>query len=221
MSLLLYAISDPRRLPEAPLVGVDGAAVRFVAAQGLVAAVTEHDCAPALDVETLWTYEHVIEALTGEGTALPVRFGTLLDADGDVARMLTTRCHDLAHKLEWIRGAVELSVRGIWPDAVEPVAAVPAPTGTACMRSRLEPHRRARDLARRVHAHLDGHARASRHRLLTRAYVPVSAAFLVAQGSADDFLRRVRGLDAQLHDAELVCTGPWPAYSFVGDAIDG
>jgi hypothetical protein len=220
MSVLLYAITDHGRLPEVPLRGVDGAVVRLVATEGLVAAVTEHDPTPALDVETLWTFEHVIEALIGEGAALPVRFGTLLSADGDVARMLTTRRLDLERKLDGIRGAVELSVRGIWPDAAEPVEATPALTGTAYMRSRLEPHRRARDLAARVHAQLDDHARASCHRLLTRAYVPVSAAFLVERGSEDDFLCRVRGLDAQLDDAELVCTGPWPAYSFVGDALD-
>jgi hypothetical protein len=34
-------------------------------------------------------------------------------------------------------------------------------------------------------------------------------------------VRAVTGLDAELADAELVCTGPWPAYSFVGDPIDG
>lgn len=218
MRLLLYAITDGRR-PDAPLVGVDGAVVRLVVAQGLVAAVTEHERTPSLDLETVWTFEHVIEALMGQGATLPVRFGTLLDAAGDVQRMLATRRLDLEHKLEKIRGAVELSVRGIWPGVAEPVGA-PARTGTAYMRSRLEPHRRARDLAARVHAHLDDHARASRHRLLTSSSVPVSAAFLVEQGSEDDFLCRVGGLDAQLPDAELVCTGPWPAYSFVGDAID-
>jgi hypothetical protein len=220
VSLLLYAITDHGRLPAAPLAGVDGAVVRLVAAQGLVAAVTEHDRTPALDVETLWTYERVIEALMGAGTALPVRFGTLLDADDDVERMLATHRLDLEHKLEGIRGAVELSVRGIWPEVIESAATTPPLTGTAYMHSRLEPQRRARDLAARVHAQLDDHARASCHRLLTRASVPVSAAFLIEQGSEEDFLRRVRGLDAQLHDAELVCTGPWPAYSFVGDAID-
>ncbi|MGB9183488.1 MAG: GvpL/GvpF family gas vesicle protein [Solirubrobacteraceae bacterium] len=220
MSLLLYAITEHGSLPAAPLRGVDGAVARLVAAGGLAAVVTEHDRTPALDVETLWTFEHVIEALMGAGAALPVRFGTLLESDGDVEGMLITHRLDLVRKLDEIRGAVELSVRGIWPDVAEPEGPMPALTGTDYMHSRLEPHRRAQELAARVHAQLDDHARASRHRLLTRASVPVSAAFLVEQGSEDDFLRRVRTLDAQLPDAELVCTGPWPAYSFVGDAID-
>jgi len=94
-------------------------------------------------------------------------------------------------------------------------------SGTAYMRSRLGPHLRARELAARVHAHLDAHARASHHRLLTRTSVPLSAAFLVERGREGDFLSRVRGLDAELRDADLVCTGPWPAYSFVGDTVDG
>lgn len=33
-------------------------------------------------------------------------------------------------------------------------------------------------------------------------------------------LGHVRGLDAALHDADLVCTGPWPAYSFVEGSGD-
>jgi hypothetical protein len=87
------------------------------------------------------------------------------------------------------------------------------------MRARLAPQQRARELADRVHAQLDGFARASRHRILTRATVPVSAAFLIDQGTQEEFVNAVTGLDARLDDTELVCTGPWPPYSFVGDPI--
>jgi hypothetical protein len=71
-----------------------------------------------------------------------------------------------------------------------------------------------------LHDELAARARASRQRVLALPSVPVSAAFLVDRGSADAFVSAVTRLDAQLEDAELVCTGPWPAYSFVGDAVD-
>jgi hypothetical protein len=111
-----------------------------------------------------------------------VRFGTLLATAADVEHWLETRCEELMATLEHVRGAVELSVRGVWP-AERASAAAGADTGTEYMRARLAPQRRARELADRVHAQLDGFARASRHRILTRATVPVSAAFLIDQGT--------------------------------------
>jgi Gas vesicle synthesis protein GvpL/GvpF len=221
VSLLLYAITDAAPPPEPAISGVDGAPVRLVAAAGLWAAVSDHDGAPELDEETLWTFERVVESLMNDCAVLPVRFGTLLAGVAEVEEMLTARRDDLAAKLDRVRGAVELSVRGVWPDpnpsAASRTDSAANASGTSYMRSRLEPHRRAGELAARVHAHLDDHARASSHRLLTRATVPLSAAFLVERGREGDFLSRVRGLDAELSDADLVCTGPWPAYSFVGD----
>jgi hypothetical protein len=224
VSLLLYAITDAVPPTEPAISGVDGAPVLLIAAAGLWAAVSDHNAAPELDEATLWTFEQVVESLMDDCAVLPVRFGSLLADVAEVEEMLTARRGALAAKLDRVRGAVELSVRGVWPDtdtsAAPPTDSAANGSGTAYMRSRLEPHRRAGELAARVHAHLDDHARASSHRLLTRATVPLSAAFLVERGREGDFLSRVRGLDAELSDTDLVCTGPWPAYSFAGDTVD-
>jgi hypothetical protein len=218
VSLLLYGVTGEGAGAE-DLRGVAGTPVGRIAAAGLVVLVSEHDHLPPLSEETLWDFEHVIESAMKSGAVLPVRFGTLLATAADVKRMLETRRDELMAKLEQVRGAVELSVRGVWPAAQRPVAAASADTGTDYMRARLAPQRRARELAAQVHAHLDDFARASRHRILTRDTVPVSAAFLIDQGTETEFVRAVTGLDAGLDDTELVCTGPWPPYSFVGDPI--
>lgn len=218
MSLLLYAITDAELPSGETRLGVGGSGLTHIAAGGLVAITSEHEQPPALDEDTLWVFEAVIESHMAAGAVLPVRFGTLLADVAAAELMLQRRAPELIEKLGRIRGAVELSVRGIWPPGSE---APPAgATGTAYMRSRLEPERRARDLAGRIHARLDGHARDSRHHLLRRASIPVTAAFLVDRAREQDFLRELSDLDGQLDDAELVCTGPWPAYSFVGDAVD-
>ncbi len=218
MSLLLYAVTDAERLPAETPPGVGGATVGHIARGGLVAVVSEHDRPPELDEESLWMFERVIEIHMTAGAVLPVRYGTLL-ADASAAElMLGRRGPELAQKLGRIRGAVELSVRGIWPQDSEPPSS--GVTGTDYMRARLEPQRRAGELAARLHAGLDGHARESRQHLLRRASIPVTAAFLVDREREQDFLDGVRALDAQLEDVDLVCTGPWPAYSFVGDAVD-
>ncbi|HEY2004858.1 MAG TPA: GvpL/GvpF family gas vesicle protein [Solirubrobacteraceae bacterium] len=218
MSLLLYGVTGEPTGAE-DLRGIGGTRVQRIAGGSLVVMVSEHDQPPPLSEATLWEFEHVIESAMKSGPVLPVRFGTLLATAADVEQWLETRREELMAKLENVRGAVELSVRGVWP-AEEPSAAAGADTGTEYMRARLAPQRRARELADRVHAQLDGFARASRHRILTRATVPVSAAFLIDQGTQEQFVNAVTGLDARLDDTELVCTGPWPPYSFVGDPID-
>jgi hypothetical protein len=218
LSLLLYGVTGQRPGAE-DLRGVAGTPVRPIAAADLVVLASDHDEFPPLSEETLWDFERVIESAMNWGAILPVRFGTLLPTAQDVERMLEARRDELMAKLEHVRGAVELSVRGVWPGGAPPIATAPADTGTDYMQARLGPQRRARELADRVHAHLDDFARASHHRILTRATVPVSAAFLIDRGSEEEFVRAVTGLDAGLDDTELVCTGPWPPYSFVGEPI--
>ena len=39
-------------------------------------------------------------------------------------------------------------------------------------------------------------------------------AYLVDRELVEDFTASLRRLDQQLRDVELVCTGPWPPYSF-------
>lgn len=220
MSLLLYAITDADDAVRPGLRGPGEVLIEEIRASGLVALVSRHEAIPALDEETLWAFDHVVESVMEGGAVLPVRFGTTLATSDEVTAMLA-RSHDaFRDKLDHVRGAVELSVRGIWPDASVPRTPPVAVTGTDYMYDRLAPQRRAQQLAARLHDELAARARASRQRVLALPSVPVSAAFLVDRGSADAFVSAVTRLDAQLEDAELVCTGPWPAYSFVGDAVD-
>ena len=221
MSLLVYGITDHLSPFHDELLGVGEVAVKRIAAAGLVALTSEHDTMPAPLEEDLWRFEHVIESGLLSGPILPARFGTLLETVQAVEQMLQTRGRELHDKLERVRGAVELSVRGVWPEAAEPVAAGAAATGTEYLQARLEPQRRAQQIADRLQARLEVRARASRVQILTRTRVPVTAAFLVDHGTEAEFLRAVSRLDAELADTELVCTGPWPAYSFVGDCSDG
>ncbi len=220
MSLVLYGITDDSRDPGHGLCGLGGTAIRCIHRAGLTAIVSEHAEAPALDEDTLWTFERVIESFMAGGAVLPVRFGTTLATAEEVQAMLERRRTELIAKLEDVRGAVELSVRGVWSHPPEPTSTSPETTGTSYMLERLEPQRRARALAAQVHAHLDGRARASRHRIMSGPLSPVSAAFLVDCGTQADFVRAVTDLDVQLADVDLICTGPWPAYSFVGNATD-
>ncbi len=209
MSLVLYAVSDAADCDGA---GLHGAPLRPVPESGLVAVVSAHDT-PRLraGAADLWAYEEVMERLMAERTILPMRFGTVLADEGQVREVLRERRAELAAGLERVRGAIELAVRAGWREPEPP--ATRHDTGTAYMLDRVALHRRARELADRLDP-LAALAREIRSRLVDRAEHPVLGAYLVERALTGEFADRVRDLDQRHPDMELVCTGPWPPYSF-------
>ncbi|MDQ6834570.1 MAG: GvpL/GvpF family gas vesicle protein [Actinomycetota bacterium] len=219
MSLLLYAITDGGQTGQAQK-GVGAQPVRPIGQDGLVALVSEHAMPPSIDEQSLWAFEAVIEAHMSDRTVLPARFGSLIEDAGAVEHLLRDRRSELQATMERIRGAVELSVRAIWPGgepSSSPEDERPATSGagTDYMLARAALERRARRLAAALHETLDPFARSARYRILSRPTAPVTAAFLVDRDAADQFVARVKKVDVTLDDVDLVCTGPWPAYSFV------
>jgi hypothetical protein len=162
------------------------APLRAVAAGDGLAAV----CAPAGDEEVtpeaLWRFEQVVEALMEDRDVLPVRYGTRFDDEAAAARAVEDREADLAAALDRVHGAVELSVR---------VIAV---------------GERAPD----VHAPLSKLARATVRRSDTSELL--RAAYLVDRDAVGRFADLVARLQASNPDLRLLCTGPWPPYSFAG-----
>jgi plasmid stabilization system protein ParE len=214
MTLLLYAIADRPPVGELPP-GVGGEAVWAISEGPTSALVSRHPEAPKFDESAAWAYERVIEAAMESAAVAPMRFGSFAADPQEVQQILRERCEELMDALHRIRGRVEVSVRATWPSADEPASR--ATTGRAYMEARLEPAQRARALRDRLREALDPLADASRYRLVAGAPAPLTAAFLVGRDAAGDFVARATRLAAEVGDAELSCTGPWPAYSFVSE----
>src|SRR3954467_5494509 len=89
--------------------------------------------------------------------------------------------------------------------------------GTAYMRARLDSQIRSDLVAARVPTALRGLARD--HVSLSKSLATVGArsAYLVNRDEVDAFVDRVEALGRELDDVSIVCTGPWPPYSFVGN----
>jgi hypothetical protein len=215
--LYVYAIAESvpppsgKGLRGAPLLAIDG--------EGLFAVASEHD---DLRIEAseddLWAHENVVEVLMERGPVLPMRLAsTLADADA-VRRMLRERQDEFEGALARVRGAVELGVRAaIEPEdssgSTEPERDGAGP-GTAYLMGRLENDRRGADAAARIHEPLATLARESTQRLGARGRPLLTASYLVDHERVDSFKARVEELDAALPTATIVCTGPWPPYSF-------
>lgn len=216
-ALLLYAIGE-RGGGQLRAAGIAGTPLREVAAGELAAIVSEHDRRPEIDAATLWDYERAVERLMAMRPILPARFPTILEDERGVETALRRRRREWHDALGRARGAVELAVRAtVSGPHPAPPAGSPSMPGTAYLSARLELRRRARELAEAL-AGLDALARARRVRLLTRPRLALAGAYLVERGRVPDFTARVAELDAALPAVALLCTGPWPPYSFVGGA---
>jgi hypothetical protein len=213
MSLVVHAITDAQA-GDVDGTGLRVGPLRFVAHDGLAAVVSEHDGSRA-DRDDLWSYEQVMERLMLERTILPMRFGTVLADEHEVRSMMRERAEQLRAGLERVRGAIELSLRAGWREPPAPVTA--AGPGTAYMLDRVTLDRRARALADCLDP-LDALARDMRRRLAPHADLPVRGAYLVDRPRVADFTDCVKDLDERHADIELVCTGPWPPYSFASEA---
>jgi hypothetical protein len=206
----LYAITDD---PGPPLPDVAG--LRLVPFDGLAAV-----CTPAseaeLSPETLWRHEDVVEALMADRDLLPVRYGTRLDDEAAVARAMEGRRDELAAALERVRGAVELSLRVVAAGGA-PAPSPPHPaertSGAEYLRIRAEAEASRDEAARALNDPLAALARESAQ-AQPRPPELFRAAYLVERGAIDSFVAEVGRLQGESPGLAILCTGPWPPYSF-------
>ena len=169
--------------------------LRALRAGTLAAVVGPVDDAEEVTAETLWRHEQAVEQLMADRDVLPVRYGTRFKRDEEAAQAVAARRATLTAALDHVRGAVELSVRAASPEPIVSAA--------------------ARDRARRsIHDALRALARDATERLARPPSELLRAAYLVDRDAVDDFVAHVTQLQAARPDLRILCTGPWPPYSF-------
>jgi hypothetical protein len=214
--LLLYAIADRDHAVPAGATGLEGEPLRAVSGGELRAIAGECPAAPVATPEALLDFEHAVEALMGERTVLPARFGTVLPDEAAMVELLAHRHRQFADALGRVGGAVEMGVRAGWADD-EPQTGSSSDEsrGADYLLSRLEHRQRAQRVAAELDAALAGLARERACRILPRPDGQVWAAYLVTRPRVDAFRAACDRLTHTVTDASVACTGPWPPYSFV------
>ncbi|HEX6053922.1 MAG TPA: GvpL/GvpF family gas vesicle protein [Gemmatimonadaceae bacterium] len=237
MPTYLYCIrSDPQAVPP-DLTGVDGAEVRSLSATGLTAWVSDVDEVPVSStLARVKAHDAVCAAAMGSGeTPLPIRFGQTFTDDAAAATAIAGRRPTLRERLARVAGCVEVRVvvsRGREAQepatpmsGVAPVAADDRPAarrGTEFLR-RLAREGRA-DLAREVACEELRHA----VREAARPFIVEHQRCEAARGVAF-FPLLVRRSELEASQAviaaclaavggEASLLGPFPPYSFSGDA---
>jgi hypothetical protein len=203
----LYAITD------APGPSVANLAPLRVLAAGPLAIVYGPQGEDEATADALWRHEEAVESLMEEHDVLPVRYGTRCEDEAAASRAIEGREAELAAMLDRVRGAVELSVRVITtaPHEAPPLHHV---DGAAYLAAKDREAAQSHSAADEVHAPLSALARASRRRAGSEPAELLRCASLVDRDAIDRFSSAVAKLQTR-HDAlRLLCTGPWPPYSF-------
>jgi hypothetical protein len=229
--LYLYGIASGREPPEFLPRGFEDRTPAIAPYDGF-AAITgwlEKGPPPATEAH-LRKHFRVLEAFMASHTVLPARFGSTFAGPAELTAHLVLVRDTLAGDLQQLHGQIELGVRAAWLTAAASAshasAAFFAGTGPGArylaeMRAkaayRLDRQQAAQDLAGIVSAPLALHATQVEWRAIPAASGPagVSMAFLLPREQLDAFRKALAALRIAWPSLDILCTGPWPPYSFV------
>jgi hypothetical protein len=195
---------DGEGLAQAPLDGVREGELLAV-----VSRHAEQPGDPAL--EALWAHERVVERIMADRAVLPMRFGTTVRHEDELREVLATRREELLAALARVRGRVEVGVRAVQGgEDSGPVAT----TGREYVEAKL----RVGHAAAALHEPLASLAVAASQRPARGPDELLRAAYLIDAGALEGFRGAVERLQQAHPEVSVLCTGPWPPYSFVGGA---
>jgi hypothetical protein len=183
-------VEELRELP--PLAGVNDAPLERKRV-GRLELVVSDDPGGEVTQDAVLRHAEVVEGLMNRSRAvLPAQFGRPFDDEGELAAAIRTKAPELERGLERVRGCVEFGLRvaGEGPSAT---------SGTEYMHARLAQQRIVEPLER-----------------LSRA--SASNAYLVPTENVPAFREAVTHLQNEHPELSVVCTGPWPPYSFGAEA---
>lgn len=170
--------------------------------------------------QALVRHAQVIEALQPRSEAvLPAQFGHAFPDEEQLLTAVRRRHAQLERGLVHVRGCVEFGLRVLLPES-ERVDPRSIGSGREYMRVRLEQATRQRALADQIDEPLARLARASTRLKHAPPEALLTAAYLVPESVAGAFRREVLRLQALHAHLAVVCTGPWPPYSFASDPED-
>jgi hypothetical protein len=220
----VYAICERPDLPPPRRRGLAPAPLEGIREGALLAVVSRHahpPGEPALDA--LWVHERVVERVMADRALLPMRFGSKAADDDELRAVMAARQHDFLAALDRVRGRVELGVRAVRREDTarngEPdPAPVPVVTGREYLMSRLRDGRRVEQAAASLHEPLAAVAALARRQQPRAADEVLRASYLVERANLARFRATVERLQRARPDTAILCTGPWPPYSFVDGA---
>jgi hypothetical protein len=166
--------------------------------------------------EAVLSHANVVEELMARsGAVLPARFGSAFADEQELDDAVRTKAPELARGLKLVRGCVEFGLRVLGGDAAAENASGGL-SGRDYMHTRLAEEKASRQLTKALHEPLARLSRASA-RFGGASSDLLQAAYLVPRQDIAAFGEHVRRLEAIHNDLTIICTGPWPPYTFAAN----
>jgi hypothetical protein len=203
-----------------PVAGVDAGRLERRRIEGLELIVSRTVERRDVTQEAILSHAEVVEELMARsGAVLPARFGSAFSDEQELADAVRTKASALARGLSLVRGCFEFGLRVLGGDGVAQNAS-DGLSGRDYMRTRLAEEKSRRRLAEELHEPLARLSRASA-RFGGASSDLLQSAYLVPRHDVAVFGEHVRGLEATHSDLTIICTGPWPPYTFAANGEDG
>jgi hypothetical protein len=212
--------------PQEPLgAGITGEPLRVVKCGGLLAVVGDMAEAPPVSATTLREHDRAVRRLTALADAvLPVRFGSLVDDESEIARHLESAEEALETALDLVKGREQMTVRiyqrdensereGSTPAEPERPDVGPGARYLYARRRASAQETRSAALAALLPA-LETLVSAERIEAHETAPLIASIHHLVERGQGPAYTAAVDMTVATLDRVRVVVGGPWPPYAF-------
>jgi Gas vesicle synthesis protein GvpL/GvpF len=216
--LYLYALTEhPTVLPTTSgLVETPLAVEQLDGIEAVVGVVSEERIDATEDA--ILAHARVVDELTALNAAvLPARFGRGYPDLDALSRAVAEHSESLRLALDRVRGCLELGLR-VFSNPAD--AGAPGGSGRDYMLARLEERRRAERLADEFHAPLAALARAETRSVGATPQLLLGASYLVPRDAVQRFHSALRELESAHPELTVVCTGPWPPYSFATAEVE-
>lgn len=148
---------------------------------------------------------------------LPARFGRAFASEEDLAAAVQTKAPALEQGLTHVRGCVEFGLRVLGGES--PRQESTSLSGAEYMRGRLAQEAERDRVSEELHRPLALLSRADA-RFGGASGDLLHAAYLVPEERTVAFRDRIAGLERLHPELTMVCTGPWPPYSFAESRED-
>ena len=200
------------------------AGIRLISAHGLTAAVSAvEEIGLPPGVSALLAYERVVEAIHARQAVIPLRYGCVMESESAVIRLLEDHRQEYEALLARLTGMTEMGIRVLRPGASAVPPDCPSSPGARYLASLRDRYNSAHalapeetQLADRVISLLSDCSVEQRREVSpsSRGRL-ISLYFLLPGNCAEQFRQRARQIRLP-GAAQMLLSGPWPPYNFVG-----
>jgi hypothetical protein len=209
---LYCVVLELEELPRVP--GLDGAPLEHRRIDGfeLVVSKTAREL-PEVSEEAVLRHASIVEELMARSRAvLPAQFGRAFADEDELSDAVREKAPELERSLSRVQGCLEFGLRVLGDRPADEHGSTGF-SGSDYMHTRLAETRERNRLLQELHEPFTRLSRASA-RFGGASGELFQGAYLVPEENADAFRENVRRLETDNPELTVVCTGPWPPYTF-------